>query len=421
MSSGAFLDQLRELSLRHPVPLMNAGEGSSLERGISAFFDRHSRLILIPFGLALIALTGVIDYGWGPDLSFAIFYLVPIAAGAWWGNFSYGILLSVASALVWYAVEIREHPFTPMVASLWNATVRFSFFVIACSLVTRLRTSMICQQTLARTDSLTGVANGRTFYEIANLELERSSRTGGAFSLAYIDLDNFKAVNDRLGHPAGDAVLRSVAALIQRHTRMVDLLARIGGDEFALLLPETDAVGAEASLGKLRELLLKEMAAKRWPITFSIGVAAFLKAPQDVNVMLRHVDTLMYGVKRNGKNGIRIETVHGTVAKDAMPTTERRSSVRILCNCPTRVRTEGDGNPETVFAMIKDFSAGGFGVLLETRIPEGALLTIEPMCNPRAKTLLARVVRASLETKGWFHGCELTQTLTTEEVQNWLA
>jgi diguanylate cyclase (GGDEF)-like protein len=421
MTSAYFLEQMRELSLRYPVPLMNSREGTSLDRRISGFLDRHSRLILIPFGLVLIGLTGLIDCSTGPDLSFAIFYLVPIAAGAWWGNFSYGVLLSVVSTLVWHGVDIREHPFSPVVSFLWNGTVRFGFFVITSSLLTRLRIAMTYQQTLARTDSLTGVANGRTFYEIANLELERSFRTGRAFSLAYIDLDNFKRVNDRLGHPAGDAALRTVATVIQRNTRVLDLLARIGGDEFALLLPETEAAGAEASLAKVRELLLREMAARGWPITFSIGVATFLRPPSDVNVMLRHVDALMYGVKRSGKDGIRIETVSGEPPRDEKVATERRSTVRILCNCPTRVRTEGDPTRETVFAMIKNFSAAGIGALVEGQIPIGTVVSIEPMCNPQAKTLLARVVRSEPDAKGWFHGCELSQQLTNEDIQNWLA
>jgi diguanylate cyclase (GGDEF)-like protein len=421
MSSAYFLEQMRELSLRYPVPLMKPGAGASLDQCIYAFFDRYSRVILIPFGLALIGLTGMLDYSNGPELSLAIFYLAPIAAGAWWGNFSYGVLLSVASTLVWHLVDIYENPFTPVVYSLWNGTVRFGFFVITSSLLTRLRISMTYQQTLARTDSLTGVANGRTFYEIANLELERSFRTGRVFSLAYIDLDNFKCVNDRLGHPVGDNVLRVVAGAIQRNTRTLDLLARIGGDEFALLLPETDAAGAEASLAKVRELLLREMSSRGWPITFSIGIATFLKPPRDVNIMLRHVDTLMYAVKRNGKDGIRADTVQDEPPKDENPAIERRSTVRILCNCPTRVRPEGEVARETVFAMIKNFSAAGLGALVESRIPEGTLVTIEPMCNPLAKTLLARVVRAEPDSKGWFHGCELTQTLTTDELQNWLA
>jgi diguanylate cyclase (GGDEF)-like protein len=421
MSSAYFLEQMRELSLRYPIPFTNSSTDASFDQRISAFLDRHSRVLLIPFGLALIALTGLIDYSSGPELSFAIFYVVPVAAGAWWGNFSYGVLLSVAATLVWHMVDVSVNPIVALVPSLWNGTVRFSFFIFTSSLVSRLRVAMTYQQTLARTDSLTGVANGRTFYEIAHLELERSFRSGRPFSLAYIDLDNFKNVNDRLGHPAGDAALRTVAAVIQRHTRMLDLLARIGGDEFALLLPETDAAGAEASLAKVRELLLREMAARGWPITFSIGVATFLRPPQDVNIMLRHVDALLYAVKRSGKDGIRLETVHSERPDSAHLTLERRSTVRVLCNCPTRVRPEGDPGQETVFAMIKNLSAAGIGALLESPLPVGTLLSIEPMCNPQAKTLLARVVRTDPDPKGWFHGCELSQQLSSEDIQNWLA
>src|SRR6185312_6159583 len=105
---------------------------------------------------------------------------------------------------------------------------------------------------LARIDALTGVANGRTFYDLARVELCRFQRTGRPFTVAYLDLDNFKQVNDRLGHPAGDDLLRRVAQVLRDNTRVLDVPARLGGDEFALLLPETDAEDALPVLSKLR-------------------------------------------------------------------------------------------------------------------------------------------------------------------------
>jgi diguanylate cyclase (GGDEF)-like protein len=396
--------------------------GSPAERSLLTWLEGAPAYLVFPAGLALIGLTGLTDYLLGPELSFAVFYLLPISVAAWRGGFALGILFALLSTLVWHAVSMAHGAGTELYVYLWNGVVRFAFFAITSSLVARLRSVLLHQHALARTDPLTGAANGRTFYERAQVEINRAGRTERPLTVAYVDVDNFKEVNDRRGHLAGDDLLRQVARAMRKNTRAIDLVARLGGDEFTLLLPETDGPGALASLARLREDLLRTAARGDWPVTFSIGAATFHGPPRDVDVLVRRVDSLMYRVKRHGKNRIEHEVVRDQEALAAadQPKAERRATVRILCNHIARVSLAGGPDAAEGFARIQDISRQGVGVFLEQHLGEGTVLAIEPLCSTRIKTLLVRVIRARPEAGGWFHGCELSQQLGEEDLQDWL-
>src|SRR5207237_3552929 len=130
------------------------------------------------------------------------------------------------------------------------------------------------------------------------IESERARRLSRPLTLAYIDLDNFKQVNDRLGHAAGDAVLVQVVRTVCDELRGSDLLARLGGDEFGLLLPETGPEGAAALLTRIHEVLSDEMAGQGLPVTFSVGAITFHRPLLDVDQMIQRVDGLMYRAKK---------------------------------------------------------------------------------------------------------------------------
>ena len=200
---------------------------------------------LVTASLLVVTLIALLDAATESHLSFSLFYLIPAAACAWWGGFAPGVLLSLAGSVAWHLVDYLEDPTVPPTARLWNGLVRFCFLALASSLVSKLHAGVQRERRLARTDPLTGAANGRTFYETAQAEASRAGRTLSPLTLAYFDLDNFKPLNDRLGHSVGDAALRFVVETTQLHLRNSDLLARLGGDEFALLLPETGAEGAQ--------------------------------------------------------------------------------------------------------------------------------------------------------------------------------
>jgi diguanylate cyclase (GGDEF)-like protein len=163
-------------------------------------------------------------------------------------------------------------------------------------------------------DSLTGLPNPRAFAEAATAELDRQRRSGRPLTIAFLDLDRFKEVNDRHGHQAGDALLAEVARCLRSSTRATDHLGRLGGDEFAVLMPETDEVGAERVLERIQASILNAMGEQGWPVTSSIGAVVFPVAPASVDELVGKADQLMYLVKHSGKGAFRIERIDGPPA-----------------------------------------------------------------------------------------------------------
>lgn len=252
----------------------------------------------------LVLFLGVTDYLTGEELSFSIFYLIPILFITWKVGRTAGILISVASAITWYISDISTSHYSHFLIPFWNSFVRLSFFLIASYLLSWIRIELNKEQEISRTDPITQVRNSRAFFELADLEIERSRRHRHPFCLAYIDLDNFKEFNDSRGHNAGDRLLRFVADIMKDGLRKVDIIARLGGDEFALLLPETDAKTGAAAIERLRDNLLESTKVNNWPVTFSIGVTTFIIPPASVDDMIKEADSLMYEAKSKGKDTI---------------------------------------------------------------------------------------------------------------------
>ena len=165
------------------------------------------------------------------------------------------------------------------------------------------------EQMLASTDNLTGLANRRVFYELTGMEIQKSRRYSRPFSVLLMDVDNFKGVNDTMGHQKGDDLLITIGKGIRESVRTCDVAARLGGDEFAILLSEAGTETFDTVIPRIRARLKEYMQQENWPVTFSMGVAAFSAPPENVDEIMRRVDTLMYSIKRAGKDNIKFETV----------------------------------------------------------------------------------------------------------------
>lgn len=271
--------------------------------------ERLPKKVVYGLSALLTILIGLLDGVTGEDLSVSFFYMVPILLTTWRGGPVPGILLNVVCAAIRLSLVVRwqgPYPFRRP-ELFWNLLVEGIVFVTLTLIASALRRLTGELSLLARTDALTGVANRRAFYERAELELSRSRRFHETVTVAYVDVDDFKRINDELGHEAGDDLLRSVAATFLGRVRTTDLVARLGGDEFALFLPTTGSEAALALLSELFRTLRAEMEGQAWPVTFSIGAVTFIRPPASVDDMLRRVDELMYKVKREGKAGVRHE------------------------------------------------------------------------------------------------------------------
>lgn len=264
---------------------------------------------------ALITLVVfVVDTVSGPEIAFSIFYLLPISMLAWHRGWQVARIAVLASGLAWLLADVLAgHQYSLAAIQYWNALVRTTFFFVVAYTVTQLRRAVDEQQRLARTDTLTGVANSRWLLELTEREIKRQKRYLHPLSMAFIDCDNFKQVNDRFGHAAGDELLRRIATAVLLTLREVDVVARLGGDEFAILLPETDAPAAEKVSAKVREAL--RHAVREFNVTFSIGLVTYLRPAASVDELLHSADQVMYEAKNAGKNRSRHNVVGGAHAE----------------------------------------------------------------------------------------------------------
>ena len=276
---------------------------------IMVFGSLRVRVAMLFLSMFSVALVGFIDERTGTELSVSIFYLVPVLAVAWYAGWWPVVVVSALSGIVWCWVEAHSgHAVPSLPVLVWNTFVRLAFFVVNGYLVVQLRVYLERERRRARHDTLTGLLNGYAFLQEAESCLALARRKGKTFTLVYIDLDDFKKVNDTLGHNEGDKVLCAVAETLRRSTRQYDLVARLGGDEFAVMFPETGSEEAEVCVRKIYDVLEERVAFRPWPVSFSVGAATFKELPGSMEVALNAADTLMYRVKRAGKRGVLRKT-----------------------------------------------------------------------------------------------------------------
>jgi diguanylate cyclase (GGDEF)-like protein len=269
---------------------------------------RLSQPFVLVVSSLMILLVGVLDVLTGAEISLAIFYLIPVAFVSWFTGRWNGILYAIVSVLIErIAVSLSGDVAALSLALYWNSTVLLLFFLVVVYLLTEYKNRVEREEILSRTDPLTEVANSRYFYTLAEMEIERLSRYEHPFTVAYMDIDNFKEINDRFGHRIGDELLCLVAATMQNNLRITDTVARLGGDEFIILLPETKGEGALTIFFRLRQLLMAALKNRGWEVTFSVGAITFISPPMSVDSMIKSVDQLMYTVKTSGKDRIQHE------------------------------------------------------------------------------------------------------------------
>ena len=196
-------------------------------------------------------------------------------------------------------------------SALWGSDARYLGRVWFFRDISSQKQTEVALRELSRRDPLTGVANRRYFFERASQEFARATRSTSALSIALVDIDHFKHINDRHGHAAGDEMLKFLCRSSQHLLREMDIFARIGGEEFAVLLPDTGLEGATDLATRLRQTIAgSELSLNGVQIncTISIGVATLRLTDTCPEDSLSRADSAMYRAKRNGRNNVEIET-----------------------------------------------------------------------------------------------------------------
>jgi diguanylate cyclase (GGDEF)-like protein len=285
------------------------GLASRLVR-LDSLLVRMPRWWVMVIGLISVALIATLDYATGYEISLSLLYLAPVAMVSWYGGKQPGIALAILSCICWLVADIAAgHDYQHWTIPIWNALVRLGFFLSNGLLLASMRKNLDLQRQLARTDALTGAYTRRVLEERLDHDSRIARRRRYPITVAILDLDNFKHLNDNHGHPAGDRALREMTRLMQSFTRDVDTVARIGGDEFVLLLPDTDRQYARDVILRLRSGLSQVFATIAPGVTCSIGAVTFMESPPNLREVLRVADALLYDAKQHGKNMATFSTI----------------------------------------------------------------------------------------------------------------
>ena len=272
---------------------------------------RQSRVVPqawgITLGVVVLVFVFTVDVAVGPHIEFSVLYVFPVIIIAWWGSRSAALAMSAASSIAWMLVHVVED--AVRTAPLWADAIvlltRFFGMAVIAFAIYKVRELTEDYAELAELDPLTDILNRRILFERLDAEIARCQRYPEALTVLYFDADDFKGVNDRLGHAAGDKMLCELAAAMTETLRPVDVCARVGGDEFVSVLPETDAEGARASATRLFERLHE--VASRYGASISLGVVTFLTPPRSNDAAVSDADRAMYRAKAAGPGRIEFE------------------------------------------------------------------------------------------------------------------
>jgi diguanylate cyclase (GGDEF)-like protein len=264
----------------------------------------HPLLVTVA-GLISIAGLAVLDSLSGPHVGFSVFYALVVMGVTFHAGWVAGAIVAILASGAGLSARLLYHSddISPLAAA-WNLGNELAVFA-ALVLVTHYGRSLLDKLvSQSRVDPLTGALNTRGVLEAFERERARAARTGSPLSIAFIDLDEMKLVNDRLGHAGGDEMLKTLSSSVLATIRETDVFGRVGGDEFALILPDTDEQRALMAIQRLRAVVNGRTGEEIPYISVSVGVVTFRRDPPGASDALRAADSLMYVAKRAGGNRV---------------------------------------------------------------------------------------------------------------------
>ena len=274
---------------------------------LTEFMARQNKPVLICTGVLLLLATILLDDASPHGFEASVFYLIPVSFFGWFLSRRSGLAASLICASVALGVHRTDLPPSRSGLAYWNALAWLAVYIFFVYIISEIRNLYARERRWSRLDLLTGIPNRRSFFERLEIEKSRARRYDHPLTVAYIDLDHFKEVNDRFGHSTGDKLLGIVAQVMEAGVRKSDAVARLGGDEFAVLFPDTNSASATAALNKLRSALDLAMKQHHWCVTFSIGVVTFQPPPESVQEIISAADRAMYVVKKAGRGRLSLK------------------------------------------------------------------------------------------------------------------
>ena len=254
--------------------------------------------------IGVIMLIGAFRISTHAEFAFASLVVLPVLVIAWVGGVRNGLIVALLAAAMWVVADIAiERQFSAPWIPWANAVTWWVTYSMVAFLAAQVHLQFEREHELASRDALTGLDNRRSFLDAGTREVERSKRYKRSLAVVFLDLDDFKQLNDNRGHAVGDAALRTTGKTLLDTVRSSDRVARLGGDEFAILLPEigyNSAVEAGRKLSVAVHTALQEFA----PVTCSIGIAWFGEIDRSFTEMLNVADRMMYDVKASGKHDV---------------------------------------------------------------------------------------------------------------------
>lgn len=271
---------------------------------VGSFWIGWRRWFARAFCLSAIVSLGMLRTATDAEFTFASLALLPVLAIGWVDGKRIGVLFAFLAATMWGISDfVAANRFSAPWIPWTNAAIRLITYTLAALFAAHARSQISRERERAILDSLTGLHNRRAFLEVGVAEVNRAKRYKHPLAVIFIDLDNFKSLNDTMGHDAGDAALRMTAEALGGSLRASDCVARLGGDEFAVLLPEV-AFDSAVETGRKLSFAVNAALDSFAPVKCSLGVAWFSGTDHSFTDMVKAADKLMYEAKAGGKNAI---------------------------------------------------------------------------------------------------------------------
>jgi len=257
----------------------------------------------------MLLLLGALRTATDAELAFASLAVLPVLVIAWIGGKTHGLFAAFLAAAMWAVGDIASgRQFSAPWIPWANAVTRLMTYSLVVILAAQLRVLLEREHEHATQDALTGLQNRRAFLEAGASECERAMRYAHSLAVVFLDLDDFKQLNDTQGHDVGDGALRATARALRDALRSSDRVARLGGDEFAVLLPEIEYAAAIEAGHKISAAVTSALRDFP-PVKGSVGVAWFGEVDRRFSAMLKAADEVMYEAKESGKDDVRSRSV----------------------------------------------------------------------------------------------------------------